>query len=337
MSEGKHISVLMPVYNGGAFLEEAMESILGQDYREFELIVINDGSTDNTEEIIQKLSDNRIVYVRNEKNLGLIASLNRGLELAKGDFIARMDADDIALPERFSKQMELFAKDTDTVVVSSDYIFLKDGKESPVTNFNDSDELKAVLLFSPCFAHPTVMIRNVFSNKSLGYDPTFIHAEDYRLWTELAEYGKFQNVSSPLLKYRSHPAQVSTSYKDVQMKSSAEVRKSYLAKLGFRFSDAELKTHDLIACNTFIRSAAELLSIEKWLMNLTAQNRELKKFDQQAFAVVMNKFWYDSCGYTNLGFTAYRAYLNSPLSKGFRNDTSKKIKLLLKCIVRQFK
>jgi glycosyltransferase involved in cell wall biosynthesis len=337
MPENKLISVLMPVYNGSAFVQEAIESILRQSYSQFELLIINDGSTDNSEEIIKRFNDRRIVYVKNERNLGLIASLNKGLELAKGDFIARMDADDIAMSERFRQQIEVFEKNEGLVVVSSDYIFLKNGKEKYVKNFAGSDELKSVLLFSPCFAHPTVMMRNIFRKENLKYDPEFIHAEDYKLWTELADYGKFRNVSSPLLKYRSHPAQVSTSHKNDQQKSSGEVRKDYLVKLGFRFSDAEIKTHNLIASNIFIRSAAELMSIEKWLMNLTTQNKELKKFDQQAFAIVMNKFWYDSCGYTNLGFTAYRAYLNSPLSAGFRNDATKKIRLLLKCIFRQFK
>ena len=317
-------------------MQEAIESILRQDYREFELIIINDGSSDNSEEIIKKFSDGRIVYVKNENNLGLIASLNKGIGLAKGDFIARMDADDIAMPGRLSKQVNAFA-DADVVAVGSDYIFLKEGKEKYMKNFSGSDELKSVLLFSPCFAHPTVMMRNIFREKNLQYDREFIHAEDYRLWTQLSAFGKFSCVNIALLKYRSHPAQVSTSYREAQLKSSSEIRKDYLIKSGFKFSDAELKTHDLIASNAFIRSAADLRNIEKWLLNLTAQNKDLKNFDQESFAVIMNKFWYDSCGFSNLGFTAYRSYLNSPLSENFRNDASKKIKLLVKCIIRQFK
>ena len=106
------VSVLMAVYNGEKYLLEAIESILNQTYTNFEFLIINDGSTDSTEEIILSYSDQRIRYIKNEQNLKLIASLNKGLDLAKGKYIARMDADDISLPDRLEKQVNFLERNS---------------------------------------------------------------------------------------------------------------------------------------------------------------------------------------------------------------------------------
>jgi len=332
-----NISVLLPVYNAESFLNEAIDSILAQSYKNFELLIINDGSTDSSEKIIQSYSDSRIVYIKNSRNIGLIKSLNKGIQQAKGKFIARMDADDVSMTDRFELQLKAFEENKSAVVVSSDYFSFDGTKEKYIKNEGSSDTFKATLLFAPCFAHPTVMIKNIFMEKGILYDENFIHAEDFKLWMDLSTVGEFHNVNKGLLKYRSHPGQVSSVYNNKQKEKGEELRKIYLQKCGFKFTEGDLRIHNLIGNNVFIRAMEDFIEIEKWLLELLLQNEKIRTFDPVQFRVVINKFWFDSCGFTNFGFKAYNAYLGSEITKGMEITFSDKIKLRGKCIARSFR
>lgn len=331
------ISVLMSAYNAERFIKYAIESILSQTYQDFEFIIVNDGSTDNTDSIITTYNDSRIVYIKNPKNLGLIASLNKGLKIAKGDYIARMDADDIALPNRFKLQLETFAKNPHAIVVGSEYYLLSGNKKSYIKNNNDSDYNKAVLFFSPCFCHPTVMMKNVFNEKNIFYDSEFIHAEDYELWTQLALQGDFLNVNQPLLMYRNHQNQISAINKSGQHEISKKIRIAYLIKMGFKVDENQLEIINLIGNNIFITSKIVLFLIENCLSDLREQNKRLKIFNQNSFNLFIHKFWMDSCGNSNLGLRATIIYVKSPLSKIVPVGLSAKFKFVLKCLIRRFR
>lgn len=333
----KLVSVVMSVYNGETYLREAIDSILNQTYSNFECIVINDGSSDKSLSIIKSYTDNRIVLINNEVNKGLIYSLNKGIEIAKGDYITRMDADDISLPNRFEEQLKAFQFQPSAVVVSSDYYLLNKDKLSLIqTNFSNQS-LKTILLFTPCFCHPTVMIKNVFKEKNLYYNKEFIHAEDYKLWTDLAFCGNFYNIPIPLLKYRSHPSQISTLNKNTQLQISATIRKNYLHNLRFNLSDQQFKTLNFIGNNEFITSKITLIEIENCLNELVNQNTKNSKFDTTEFNKVIFKFWLDSCGYSNLGITAYKLFFKSNLSSFENLSVIQKNKFLVKCLIRKFK
>lgn len=327
----------MSAYNSSKYLKEAIDSILTQTFTNFEFIIVNDGSRDGTENIIRSYTDNRIVYIRNEVNLGLIESLNKGLNVARGKYIARMDADDISLPDRLKEQLNIFKQEEDVIVTGSDYYLLAEDKLSLQQNINDSDYQKTVLLFATCFAHPTVMMKNIFKETGIRYDKNYIHTEDYKLWTDLASSGKFYNVAKPLLKYRSHPAQVSTGNREAQSEMSDLVRKSYLQKLGFIFSEEEFKIHSYIGNNTLIRSKEQLLEIEAWLSSLVEQNRNSGKLNETSFNRAIHKFWLDSCGNTRLGLPAFKIFTRSGLSKIYRTNLAMKIKLFGKCVLRMGK
>lgn len=331
------VSVVMSVYNGEAYLREAIESVLNQTYKEFEFIMINDGSTDNSLSIMQSYEDKRIVLVTNDGNKGLIYSLNKGIEIAKGEFIARMDADDVCLSERFECQVKQFMEHPGTVVIGSDYFLLNGEKNTYIKNRNDSDYQKAVLMFAPCFCHPTVMMKNVFKEKNIFYDPNFIHAEDYKLWTDLYALGEFLNVGKPLLKYRHHISQLSNQKNEAQLAISKEIRRQYLQKLHFRLSEREFEILNSVGDNTFIRSFGLLKEIESCLLSLKKQNGINKKFNEVSFLKFLHKFWLDSCGNTNLGMKAYRFFFSSEIA-GYEDlsFTDKNI-FLLKCLVRKFK
>lgn len=212
------ISVVMPVYNAEKYIAEAIESILNQTYSDFEFIIIDDGSNDNSYQILQSyaVKDDRIKLYRNDINLKLPKTLNFGIEQAQGKYIARMDADDISLPERFAKQIEFMESHPDVGVCGTWFKEFKDNDINSIvrtsTNHaSDTEMLKIQLLFGGCFiAHPTVMIRNtvIHSHRydiSLGGD-----AEDYELWNRLINLDyKFINIPTVLLHYRKTEKQTS--------------------------------------------------------------------------------------------------------------------------------
>jgi len=196
------ISVVMSAYNSEKYIKEAIESILNQTFTDFEFIIINDASTDSTESIIKSFDNPMIKLIKNEKNLGLTKSLNIGLDLAKGKYIARMDADDISIPERFQKQFDLMEKNPDIDICGTWYEFI--GEKSGVVRYPElDDEIKSNLMFHDCICHPSVFIRKESLDKhELKYNEEFKYAQDYELWCRVRKTLKFANIPCVLLKYR---------------------------------------------------------------------------------------------------------------------------------------
>lgn len=211
------ISVVMPAYNAEKYIGEAIESILNQTFKDFEFIIINDGSVDHTKEIIQKYNDSRIVLLENDKNRGIVLSLNKGLDAATGEYIARMDADDIALMNRLERQAEYLDEHKDIGVLGTGIcIFGEKIKEQKRVFTTNSEQLKAELIFNPCIAHPTVMIRkSVLQKYNLKYNTEFAGVEDYYLWWNIAKVSKIATLPDILLDYRIHESQI-TKKKDIQ-------------------------------------------------------------------------------------------------------------------------
>lgn len=197
------VTVLMPVYNTEKYLRDAIESILDQTYSDFDFIISDDGSTDNSLEIIRSYNDSRIRIVRHKENLGLISTLNEGIYLASTDLIARMDADDISYPDRLEKQVVAFENNSKLVLIGSDVDIINEyGKlisyEPKPTNPNS---IKIILSIICPIAHPTVVFKKEPVIKRGGYNNYYV-AEDYDLWTRLVEDGELSNLPIPLLKYR---------------------------------------------------------------------------------------------------------------------------------------
>lgn len=196
------VSVVMSVYNSSQYLRESIESILKQTFIDFEFIIWNDGSTDDSEYIIKSFSDPRIRYFYHT-NTGLGQALNYACKEAKGEFIARMDSDDIALPNRLQLEYDYLVSNPSCVLVSSAVYYINAlgdiiGQTFPYT----SDAiLKKCVFLSSGIAHPSSMFRSVDYFKTQGY-PATRYAEDRILWSKLSKYGRFANLSEPLLKYR---------------------------------------------------------------------------------------------------------------------------------------
>ena len=206
-SHKPEVTVLMPVFNGARYLRVAIESILQQTFTDFEFLVIDDGSTDNSPEIVSSYNDARIRLVRRGKNIGLIATLNEGLELARGDLVARMDADDISYPDRLEKQLAVMRENPRLVLLGSDVDIIDENgtlisyEPKPVGDKG----LKLILSVICAIAHPTVIFRKEPVLKVGGYAEAFHYAEDYDLWTRLTQEGEFCNLPFSLLKYRINP------------------------------------------------------------------------------------------------------------------------------------
>jgi glycosyltransferase involved in cell wall biosynthesis len=201
------ISVLMSVYNGEKYLRQAINSILSQTFKNFEFIIVNDGSSDDTYKIASSYSDERIIIISNKKNLGLTKSLNIGLNITKGDYVARMDADDVSFPGRFEIQADFLDRNPDFGLVGSwvEYIGLK-GKELGIKK-NPTDYsviLKKILRYNT-FVHSSLMIRRSVLEKVEGYNEQFKFAQDYDLILKIAKLTKVTNLPKVLLSYRINP------------------------------------------------------------------------------------------------------------------------------------
>ena len=297
------ISVVLSVYNAQKYLAEAIESILNQTYSNFEFIIINDGSTDKSLEIIKNYNDKRIVLISRE-NRGLIESLNEGISQAKGKYIARMDADDISLPKRFEEQVAFMERNLDIGICGTAVIGFGEAIEESIWKLSSSNNtIKTELLFSSCFAHPTVMIRRELIVKhNLFYNKAFIHSEDFELWTRMSEYTKFANLKMPLLKYRIVKDSVTREAdKDIEQRYQTikEIFKKYLEKLGIENSEEENRLHFNLTVNNRIEdNNIEFSKLEVYFSKILLANDRVKIFDNLELKKVLGKKWFWNVYYT---------------------------------------
>lgn len=231
----------MPAYNAAKYIAEAIDSILAQTYTDFEFIIINDGSVDDTEKIIQSYDDPRIVYLKNDVNSGICVTLNKGLDAARGRYIARMDADDISLPHRFEKQVMFMDNHPEIGVVGS-YLQLMDETRKFMYVFENAPDPKECyvnMIFATCVGHPSVMIRrSCLEISKLRYEEHFRGMEDFYLWWQLAKTTQFSNIPEPLLNYRCHGGQVTKN------QVNDDFRRRQKEFLCIRLSDMKLKLTD---------------------------------------------------------------------------------------------
>lgn len=291
MSSIPKVSVIMPVYNGGKHLGEAIQSILDQSFRDFELIIINDGSTDNSEQIILGYNDPRIQYVKNNENLRLIKTLNKGLDLARGEFIARMDQDDIANPERFTKQVSIFENNHDVGVCGTWFTFFGDQKERTVIQHPQThDAIKIHLLGHSTLGHPTVMMRKS-AIKNLRYDEQYQAAEDYEFWVRLSTITKMYNIPESLLDYRMHTTNMTVLEDSTQSKTSDKIRTDQLRRLDVIPVENESEYCCLLFTSKYVKSISELelKKIIRFANNLEKANNRKKIYESVLLHNTMNK------------------------------------------------
>lgn len=226
----------MAVHNSANYLRQALESILNQSYSDFEFIVIDDGSSDNTSSILAEyaLQDRRIVLVRNQTNLGLARSLNTGLGLAQSEFIARMDADDISLPERLATQVSVLDKCPEVGVLGTAACLIDScGSLGQRVQYPERhDQLHWIMcFFENPIIHPSVMFRKKLVKDLGGYDETYTTSQDYNLWSRVLEKARLANVQDVYLYLRKHEDNISHLRRKQQQEFSLEISASLVSRM----------------------------------------------------------------------------------------------------------
>lgn len=315
------ITVLMPVHNGAAFVRESIESILRQTYVDFEILIINDGSTDTTPEILAALAaaDTRVRVAGGMERLGFSGALNHGLELARGEFIARMDADDIALPDRLQVQFNFFRAHPDVGLCGGrvESFGQRTGgfHRPPLT----ADETLCYALFDNPFAHPTVMFRReLFAHQKLRFDPTFCPADDYELWSRCLRIFPCINLDRVVLRYRVHSQSLTQAEWGDMDRHAARVAARELAALGLAPDAETVRFHrNLGRGRCFpIRRREELLRGERWLQTLLDANRQAAHYPDTTLQRTVADIWYRACySASRLGLWSLRFFFVSPLRR----------------------
>lgn len=271
----------MSAYNAEKFIAKAIQSILGQTYTHFEFIIINDGSTDKTRKIIKSFTDKRIVFFDKEKNQGLVSALNDGLDIAKGDYIARMDADDESLPQRFELQIEFMQNNPDIDVLGTALFFNHNNKSEISTQPTLHTEcIRELIKGGVCIWHPTAFIKKSALG-NIRYNEKYEAAEDYKLWVDLAKNGaQFANLQTPLLQYNWHGGNIGLTKQKIQHDNAKKINAEYLTYLcGGKFK----KEFDLLL------SDDSTMSFQALNVFYNQLNKNQKKLFRRHFRVYIRK------------------------------------------------
>lgn len=314
------VSVLIPCYNVEMYVEESVNSILNQTYTHLEIIAINDCSTDNTGNILRQLAekDSRITVVNNPENLRLISTLNKGIELCHGDYIARMDADDISLPTRIEKEVDFLESNKDHDIVSTQFYAFRSEKPNKYDlNYSPQhdSELRAYMLFRSGICHPAVLIRKrIFSELGLKFEQKYLHVEDYALWSEAIYKTKIANIPEPLLLYRVHKNQVSSLHEELQTENKKEVFKIHCKHLGLPTDDNFIDIYASVAESVPSESLFKYLDkCEELMLSLVALNKEKAFCDNKYFSYMLSLHWLRLCANSCLGLKVVPYLKKSPL------------------------
>lgn len=275
----------MPVYNVGAYVSEAVTSVLNQTYTDFELLIIDDGSTDDTLQKLTAFNDPRIRIVSFEKNHGIVHALNQGIRMAEGELIARMDGDDVCLPQRLARQVDFLDHYPHVGVCGTNVQVLNTGEKMVFPQ--DPHELKVRLLFSCPIVHPSVMIRRyILEEHHAYYDIDYQYAEDYALWVSLSDLTYLSNVQEVLVLYRRHESQVTSRYAHIGLRNTDRIRMKQLHRLGIHPSDEEWDIHTSLGDLGY--APPDL--VRYWFDKLMDHNEHYLRYERYAFQRVMDSY-----------------------------------------------
>jgi glycosyltransferase involved in cell wall biosynthesis len=329
------ISVLMCVYNGQDYLADAVQSVLHQTFGDFEFLIVNDGSTDRSAAILSSFGDQRIRIIDNGNNLGLIRSLNIGLDAAKGEFVARMDADDICTPDRFQKQIAFFDSHPDVGICGS-WLSIIDKQEVykfPLTH----DEIKLAMLGYNPVAHPSVMLRSSALNRSgMRFDPDFPDAEDYELWTRVVLTTRFANLPETLLRYRKHDKQVTQKKMDLVNTTSGRIKIGLLSSLGISPTETERKLHLFLFNDQYkeLRTDELLPEADAWMNKIVSANLRFQQFDDRRLRALWRAKVFVTC-IDRYDLGKWKLLKKTLCYKATAVPASEKVKLFIKCLVKR--
>jgi glycosyltransferase involved in cell wall biosynthesis len=329
------VSVIMPVYNGEKYLDESIKSILNQTFRDFEFIVLDDGSFDSTPRLLANYaaSDSRVFVHHFAENQGLSSMLNFGIRQARGAYIARMDSDDVSLPERLEKQIGFMDAHPDVGVCSTGAEITGEKRTKKWQHDASHDVIHARMLFVNAIAHPTVMLRaSTLQKYELEYDPDVRYAQDYEFWSRAITKTHFANLSQILLKYRVHPDRISSKHSAQQLQMYKRIYHQLLAPLGIEASDAELEVHQKIRIIKldvdFNPGMVFLQQVRLWLEKVLHANRKVKLIASHVLESELGSRWTSvCCHYQGNPLSIAPSIFASPLQFNGNIGASKMIEL----------
>lgn len=311
-SEVPKVTVLMPVYRNEQYLKEAIESIINQTFKDFEFLIICDDPSDNIKSILNHYHhlDGRIKTFYYQERQGLVATLNKGCELAKGKYIARMDADDISYPRRLELQVDFLDAHPHIGVVGSMVQFIDSNGNKKRSNAYTSGAplengfIKWRMCFSCPIAHPTVMIRKDIMRRAGGYSPNMIHAEDYDLWRRMSSLTQLSNLPDPLLYLRMHDTNVSKIHNEIQRRTSLRIKQLVISEVlkeeisprviqymsNYRCSDSE--PDDVYAASRVVQRLCQKFLLDN---TISAIDKHLIRKDAAILLIILVRRYMINC------------------------------------------
>lgn len=320
------VSIIMSVYNSEDYLKEAIDSILGQTYANLEFIIIDDASTDRSLDIVKSYNDKRILLIKNEVNIGLAASLNKGIEIARGKYIARMDSDDISQSNRIYEQVKYLENNPDILCYGSWARYFGDNmprslKIKHFLRLYDTfrvplkyEDIKASLLFWIPFVHPTVMFNSaLLRQNNLVYNPCLRRAQDYELWSRLCFLGKCANTSKVLLNYRISATNAGATAHGDQLIVRKAIANEIIHKIIGRYPTSdEMDTHVKVV-ERVISNQTTLNEAKNWLCLLASKAQNCTVFQYDSLIRIISTEWRRCCA-SSIAFPKnIFAYFSVPL------------------------
>jgi len=313
------VSVVMPVYNGSQFLPESIESILNQSFSDFEFIIIDDASIDNSAEIISNYKDDRIVSVKNSRNMGVARTLNKGISLANGKYIVRMDADDISVLKRLELQVR-FMEANSHIGISGGWVKLFGFGCPTIARVPQGfDEVAAYMMFENPLWHMTVIMRKeLIETHNLQYDPIFTRSEDYELWTKAIQHFPIANLGRVLVKVREHGNSATRANWDEVTVQTEKILARLLSRSGIPVTIEDIGFHHRIGRGYRVKTRKEIEGSEAWLKKLCDANMVLGRIKDNAYRRSVAMVWFRLCANSGpLGPWVFRKWCTSPLATGY--------------------
>lgn len=315
------ITVILPVHNGAAYLHQAIASVLGQTFEDFELIVIDDCSVDDSSDIVKSFRDERIRLIRSPERLRICKALNLGIDKSRGRFLARMDADDICHPSRFDRQVHFLERNPEIGFCGS-WVRRFGANQSPQTYRRPvgAERVRAFAVYDNPMVHSSVMLRrDVLRRLEVAYKDDFANAEDYDLWSRLFEYTLSDNLPEILMDYRVHTQSVTIQKSKAMDRTACRVLIRELKRLGLEPTDGEVMQHRLWATGrlNLDNISQDINAAEKWLIRLLEANSLSCTCNPAAFLWATREIWFGLCYRVQAaGKPIIKKFFNSPIGRG---------------------
>lgn len=332
------VSVVMPVYNGEKYIRESIKSVLDQTYGNFELLVINDGSSDSSMEIVREFEDPRIILLENDQNMGVSYTRNVGLDLSKGEFLAWIDCDDLIDKRRIEIQYE-FMRENPQIGICGTYLErFNEGNSTLSTVFLEPELIKAGLIFKPAVLNATSMYRlSLIDRAGLRFNPKLAISEDYNFYVDACFHFPIVNLPKKLYFYRASETSIMKKYdekKDEKFQFHKVVYTKWFEKLQIPLSEKNFQIHDKIGSTELYNNFEELKCAFNWLKYLKIQNDKLQVVDENALNKVLGSMLYFICKKSSqIGLPVFLFFLRSKMNFSKAEEESW-VKLFIRCLIK---